>query len=182
MPRGAGYEDRLGEVLEAICDKGGYEQDFENEVFEVHPYYWGDCTCGADDALAAWESSHDHTPSCYQAEYAALPKDKKRPYTKPTKLVMALCERRGIPYNDGISSAVHCDCGFREDYAKAAEANPHDERCPIVRPNFRHKSSGLTVMWYKYPLRDSYASREIGLPEWRRIMQECLDSLKVAPC
>lgn len=24
----------------------GYGIDYENDVFEMHPYYWGDCTCG----------------------------------------------------------------------------------------------------------------------------------------
>ncbi len=27
----------------------GYGQDFINDAFEMHPYWWGDCTCGVDE-------------------------------------------------------------------------------------------------------------------------------------
>ena len=28
----------------------GYGQEFKNDVFEMHPYWWGDCTCGQEEA------------------------------------------------------------------------------------------------------------------------------------
>jgi len=38
----------------------GYGQDFKNDVFEMHHYYWGDCTCGAEEA----EEERPHDPTC----------------------------------------------------------------------------------------------------------------------
>lgn len=36
----------------------GYGQDFKNDVFEMHPYWWGECTCGAGD------ESDEHKDEC----------------------------------------------------------------------------------------------------------------------
>jgi hypothetical protein len=60
----------------------------------------------------------------------------------------------------------------------AAERHP---ACGACRPNFVHKPSGLELQWYKYPLRDSYMSREVGPAEWLRIMGECVSSIGVVP-
>jgi hypothetical protein len=62
-----------------------------------------------------------------------------------------------------------CDCG-------ALDYEPHTDSCSLILPNFEHFKSDLKVMWYKYPLRDSYANREITLNEWTKIMKECYNS------
>jgi len=59
VPRDAGWEESFRELLEAIdgpdCD--GYGTEFVCEVFELHRYYWSDCTCGGEDR-------GNHQPSC----------------------------------------------------------------------------------------------------------------------
>lgn len=57
----------------------GYGQDFANDVFEMHPFWWGDCTCGqekraaklddehpdlSDDEWIEWERANPHDPRC----------------------------------------------------------------------------------------------------------------------
>lgn len=39
----------------------GYGQDFKNDVFEMHPYYWGDCDCGAEKS---WVEKDTHEFTC----------------------------------------------------------------------------------------------------------------------
>lgn len=36
----------------------GYGVDFENDIFAMRPYYWGNCTCGAD------ETGTEHAATC----------------------------------------------------------------------------------------------------------------------
>lgn len=48
-------------LLEALCDGDRYGIHFENDTFEMFPYYWGDCTCGADDDLTG---ETDHKEDC----------------------------------------------------------------------------------------------------------------------
>lgn len=49
-----------------------------------------------------------------------------------------------------------------------------DERLP----NFEHKPSGFSMEWYKYPLRGCYSNRRITLPEFVRMIDECIESVK----
>jgi len=88
---------------------------------------------------------------------------------------MKLCAELGLTYPTGC--AVHCTCDFTERWAAFAEENGHDPACPIVRPNFLHKPSGLELRWYKYPLRDSYMSRPVTPKEWSMICAECMGSI-----
>ena len=37
-----------------------YGEDYENDTFEMHPYYWGECTCGDDDK----DGAENHSPDC----------------------------------------------------------------------------------------------------------------------
>lgn len=41
--------------------------------------------------------------------------------------------------------------------------------------NFIDHKHNLSVQWYKYPLRDSYANREITFEEWQAIFKEFSD-------
>ena len=101
VPRYGGYEEELERLFDALgCDI--YGVNFENDVFAMHPYYWGYCEC--------------------------------------------------------------------ED--------EHDEDCPVIQPNFYHKSSGLKIWWYKYALRDSYSNQKLA--NFAEIIDECIESLKEA--
>ncbi len=74
----------------------------------------------------------------------------------------------GIEYDGPVWSAhLYCWC--------------EKEDCPQCgigeQANFTHKPSGLEIRWYKYPLRDAYASRELTLREFSEIVDECIESL-----
>jgi|GEM_PF-633842 len=45
--RGKGFEEVLDRLFEVcVPNNRMYGEVFENEVFAIFPYYWGDCTCG----------------------------------------------------------------------------------------------------------------------------------------
>jgi hypothetical protein len=41
---------------------------FENDVFRVQPYYWGECECDFDEKEEAWSKANSHRAECYQTE------------------------------------------------------------------------------------------------------------------
>lgn len=178
VPREDAYAAPLNTLLQEIGDDSGYGVEFSNDLFEVHPYYWGECKCGYDDLQATWERSNSHAESCYQPAYKALVGQYGFSLDVPDAEVKALCERFGIPYANGYGCAIHCTCDYGKNWAEFCRANDHKKDCPIVLPNFLHKPSGLELRWYKYPLRDSYFNRDISAAEWRKMMLECIASLR----
>lgn len=44
-------------------------------------------------------------------------------------------------------------------------------------PNFLYKPTGLEIRWYKYPMRDAYASANISVEEFKTILDECSRSM-----
>ena len=45
-------------------------------------------------------------------------------------------------------------------------------------PNFVYKPTGFSISWYKYPMRDAYASDDISDEEFLAILNHCEESLK----
>lgn len=45
----------------------GYGQHFNNDVFEMHPFYWGDCECGAEDRIDEWFKANGHNAGCSES-------------------------------------------------------------------------------------------------------------------
>lgn len=43
----------------------GYGAHFENDVFVMRPFYWGDCDCGWMDLEDEWSEHHKHADDCY---------------------------------------------------------------------------------------------------------------------
>lgn len=163
----------------------GYGCDYENDVFEMHPFWWGDCECGFDALEAEWEDAHDHESSCYQAvirQRGFLDFDDPRrddlTYEEREKhngdIVAAVCAEMGLdPY---YGSYVHCACSHDQAWKTWRGEHDHDPKCGVVRPNFLHKKSGVRVDWYKYIGR-SMEAPDVDRVEWQRIMDEALDSV-----
>lgn len=164
LSRELGERDPERQAHGFLGGEWGYGQDFENDVFEMHPYWWGDCECGHDDREAQWEDEHPHLDDCYQSELS-----RRGGYEHASRLADAW----GLPQ---VGCAVHCTCGREEERREWVEANPHPPDCPQVRPNFRHKPSGIEVRWYKYIGR-SMEVPEVTFLAWRGVMDECLASL-----
>lgn len=150
----------------------GYGQEFENDVFAMFPFYWGECTCGYEEKASEWYSKNKHTKTCYQAEYAKI-----KEAWHNDKEVKELCKKFGIPWNEGKGSAIHCTCGFDKIADKWEKENQHKDNCPIIRPNFIYKPTGFSVNWYKYIGR-SMEFEKISERGWKKILKECLQSIK----
>ena len=73
--------------------------------------------------------------------------------------------------------AAHCTCDYDERWAKFLETNDHKPNCPIVRPNFLHKPSGLVIMWYKYFLRDAYSNKKLSRRMFKKVIDDCIASV-----
>jgi hypothetical protein len=186
VERSAGFEDELSVLFRRIDPEYHYAPEFENEVFAVRPYYWGDCTCGYEAKESVWCKANQHSKDCYQTAYQALEddleakgynewgKDLKR-YQRERK---ALCERFGITWNYGLGCAVHCTCDYRANWEKFASENDHSHDCLLVMPNFHYKPTDYQLKWYKYPLRDSYANQELTVRQFAAMIDACIASIK----
>ena len=72
IERDEGFEEELFRLFETIAPERDnlwreYGVEFENDVFSIFPYYWGDCVCGYDEKDAQWQEENEHEPHCYQS-------------------------------------------------------------------------------------------------------------------
>lgn len=185
IERNTGYEEELQRLFLTYEDEescaGGYGPDFNNDTFEVMSYYWGDCTCGFDE-LENFPGKHD--ADCYQTKHKKIKAKVKKLGLEwnseiEQKMVKELCEEYGYTYPYG--SAVHCECPYPQRcatwYMEQGFPDGHLETCMYRKPNFLYKPTGLTIEWYKYPLRDSYFNQETTLDEFKEIIDKCIESL-----
>lgn len=152
----------------------GYGQDFKNEIFEMFPYYWGDCDCGYEDKEMEWADNNKHSENCYQTEYSRL-----RLHTlnwnekqQPTK---DLCKKYNLSYPDG--SITHCTCDYEIKWNKFLSENTHSNDCSYTRSNFKHYKTGTEISWYKYIGRGESCNKSLTRKEWIKIFEECFNSL-----
>lgn len=193
-PVDCSLEDDLNRLFKAY-DSDAYCSKYENSVFKVTPYYWGDCTCGFDDIDSTWDG--EHTPECFQTEleneklkngwvkttdgFLTSPKDL---YKKELDLVKPLFEKRGWDTkckNWWGGFILKCDCDYHLRYDKwlTEKGFPyqHREDCLLLQPNFLYKPTGLIIDWYKYPLRDSYSNQKIDPAKFTEIINHCIESI-----
>lgn len=172
----------------------GYGVEFENNTFLMFPFYWGDCDCGWD-VTQSGIAEEPHDTDCYQTELDArferdgLGYDDWRPrspdlaYDERQKRERAVYKELTAKY--GLSMfgcAVHCTCTRRARFQTRFDAEKlgpdgHGPSCPTIRPNFRHKPSGLEVRWYKWIGRDTEYNWKPSSKRWRRIFEECVASV-----
>ena len=172
VPRGIAFEQPLYLLLEALgLDLRG-DPGFDNGILEVRPGYCGECTCGQQQRDEAWSEKNSHAPTCYQTELERLVS-----VGEDRRAVQRLCERLGIPWNDGIGSALHCTCDYEERFV--AEVGDHVETCKVVLPNLRYRPTGFELRWYKYPLRDSYMNQNLDQKAWTELFERILTEAKL---
>lgn len=158
----------------------GYGTEFSNDVFEMNPYYWGDCTCDFDEKEAVWDETNDHRDDCYikvrlrRLVDAGLD-DATWDDPDEQRITKELCEEMGLSYPEG--SMVHCTCDFYTTWHEWLKENKHSTDCGVAKPNFHFKPAGLKVYWYKYIGRSTTINQEVDLKDWRLMMRECEDSL-----
>jgi len=178
----------------------GYGVEFENEVFSMFPFCWGECECGWD-VIGADIAEEPHDAACYQADLAARFEADGLGYDRetwaPRSPNLSYDERRAREdrvYRDlttkyGLSMAgcaVHCTCTHPGQYQtrfEAAKLGPegHAGDCPTIRANFLHKPSGLRIDWYKWIGRDmEFRPAEPDPATWRSIFEEVIASVAVS--
>lgn len=164
----------------------GYGADFENDVFLMHPDYQdAECECGHRGRADEWHEEHKHAGHCYSVtirryERAWEKQNKERKYRcdGSRKVAQRLCAERGIPWNDGWGSAVHCDCGVKQLADAWFAENDHDFRCPHRVPNLWHKRSGIEIKWYKSIGRDmTILPKDTDKESLNTALQECFASI-----
>jgi len=183
--------DDLYELTRALSEAGwepssgflggefGYGANFENDVFEMHPFWWGECGCGYDERELAWDDAHEHTPDCYQIALRAADVDSYR-YDDPRRdeIIREVAAQFGV---DSLYGAlVHCTCEYDVQWAAWLAENTHDPKCGVARPNFLHKPSGVRVDWYKYIGRDM-RYEPVERKAWATALGECTASITRNP-
>lgn len=171
-----GKRDPDAQVHGFLGGEWGYGQDFRNDTFEMHPYWWGDCECGFEDEALAWEEANPHTPECWQERWSnehnrinAL----NLGYDEGVRLMDEWATANGWDGRPGV--AVFCDCGQDGLYQAWRETHSHDPECGVVRPNFKY---GLVeVRWYKYIGCGMSCSHELDRAAWRVLFAACHASL-----
>lgn len=181
IPRHKGYEEELYRLFAKVDPEGddGRGPTYNNHVFSLTPYYWGDCTCGYDESP---EYPGDHNPDCYQTALRKIKtKYKERAWGDPDEEVEieALCKQHDFPFPSGCM--VHCDCDFSERLHKWHEEigfpGGCKPECMLRQPNFHYKPTDFRIEWYKYPLRDSYMSDLVTVDEFSQIIDKSIESV-----
>jgi hypothetical protein len=171
-----GWMERLGFDCYGSRQEPDSEWVFENDVFRMQPYYWGDCDCGYDEKEWQWDKEHKHAEACYQIEYRKI-RDTTEYFSKEAQtLIEELCGRYGLSYPS--SCAVHCTCDYEKEWAAWSAENKHAETCALVQPNFSFKPTGFKLDWYKYALRSSYSSAPLTKELIDEMFTECERSMR----
>jgi hypothetical protein len=171
-----GWMERLGFDCYGSRQEPDSEWVFENDVFRMQPYYWGDCDCGYDEKEWRWCEEHKHADTCYQIEYRKI-RDTTEFFSKEAQaLIEELCGRYGLSYPS--SCAIHCTCDYEKEWATWSAENKHAETCALVQPNFSFKPTGFKLDWYKYALRSSYSSAPLTKEMIDEMFTECERSMR----
>ena len=171
---------------------GGYvcKDDNDEILFEIFPYYWGECTCGADDYNCNLEMNL-----------------RNKYYTKEQLKIIDYIDQwclDNCPECDCIDENLEktteelskiCKCGKQHKnlimHQKQTELNDitqqykkdmqlflkdHNEDCLLLKHNFIYhpgKSDEFHIDWYKYPFRDAYMNENKSIEEIELILKNC---------
>lgn len=177
IQRNSFYNGQIVSLFEAIWGENySYHGDnFENDTFFVFPYYWGECSCGFEEK----ECPEKHI-NCYQNELKERLGELSGMSKQGEKILKELCKKYHLTYPHG--SMVHCTCDQENRYNEWMKSigfpEGHRDECLLLRPNFFYKPDGLAIQWYKYPLRDAYSSKPLSITYFRKVINDCIKSLK----
>lgn len=112
-----------------------------------------------------------------------------------------LCDKAGIDnygcYNGQWGDSYNVYEGFKNDtfqvfpyfWGECEDVEGYDDSadgdcgecavkdCLVLKPNFTFFPQNVTLSWYKYPWRDSYANNQLTVGQYNEIFQQCIDSL-----
>lgn len=87
-------------------------------------------------------------------------------------------EKIGADHYGYILGYNNTDTVFENDTFMIRPYYWGDDKQYIGLPHFVYKPDNIIMVWYKYPLRDTYCNKNISLDEFKKILNDCVDSLK----
>ena len=179
--------DKAYGELETLTSSMGAEV-FDNEVFTMRPYYWGDCECGFVEELNEWEENNPHYDDCYQTFFRSIHyrdgdesylEKREHGYPFECDCVQVACEKFGID-PEAPGAYVHCTCGWNERRKEWFENHEgHSPECRIDKPNFVYKPTGVEISWYKHAARGITCNKkQPTATRWFEVISHCVQSLK----
>jgi hypothetical protein len=157
----------------------GLGAEYKNDVFEMHPYHWGDCECGLAARAQKWHAENLHKPECLHTELMAMEFPDGyggRHREATTEQLQALYLKHHLLWRGGKDEfRSRCDCGHREESIAWHRDHGHAPECPVGRPNFR--CGDIEVRWYKYIGRGMSLNREVKRHALETMFQRCRGSL-----
>ena len=171
----------------------GYGAHYKNDVFEMRPFYWGDCVCDYDTLRNEWEEANPHDDHCYQTlfhnrhyvnyggdggwNFDVKPgHERDENFEDKCTCIKDLCEMFHIDPNKP-GSHVHCTCWHDIKYPIFLSSISHADHCEMDKPNFLHYKSGIKVEWYKYIGRGMEYDEDIPVETWVNVFKEVLESI-----
>lgn len=143
VSRSAGYYEELVRLFEVYAPNRDhswreYGEEFENDVFSVFPYYWGDCTCGYDEKERQWSKENGHEESCYQTALRSAKEDWFAEHPEPLAQMMNVSHEQiapGVILMSSEPAASPSADMWREWYDKrqAAEDQTYDNLCAAFK-------------------------------------------------
>lgn len=156
--------------------------------FIINPYWWDDCTCGADDynqslweklekeiftedELVIYEKSEDFCEDSCPAEHFQFdksPEDLEKLCTCGTIKKNLEIRKEKLKIKDKIEK-------LNEEYEK--QSKYHSDECMLVKHNFiwhPGQEDEFWIDWYKYPFRDSHMSSDKSEEEIIEIFEKCI--------
>lgn len=169
------FQDLFCNLLERHKMFDEYEsiKTIVTDVFELRPYYWGECECGFDQKSVEWSKTHFHTERCYQVKLYEW--EKSNGGHSIDKVPHELLKEFGLTEQGW---GMHCTCQQDGEWIEFLHNNFHTKDCELIKPNFWYKPTNLVIEWYKYPLRDSYSNRPFNEMELKEIFKVCRESMK----
>ena len=175
---------------------GGYTCTYNGQViFELFPYYWGECNCGANEkneelerqwrnelfTQEEWDVYMTFNEWC-DSDCPACDwlKDNKG---KSKEELREICTCGSYDKNDKIKIAKEKIKDKIVEYERREneEYIPHKNDCLLLKHNFVYhpgEEDEFWIEWYKYPFRDSYMNKKLTNEQIKEIWRDCATILE----
>jgi hypothetical protein len=188
--RSSGFEEILDSLVTRITGIEHFKHhtgcSFVNDIFELHPYYFGKCLCSYKKEYDSFILNNPHKSDCFKNEIKTLNEAFKnhKDYNNCNKLKAIraneerrLCIAHNIKYNDGKCLTDICNCGVDDNFNKL-EIN-HEIGCPSIMPNFwfKKEKEEVKIYWYKTYFRDAKCNINLTLSNFNKIISDCIGSV-----
>jgi hypothetical protein len=172
---------------------GGCELEVDGKIiFQINPYWWDDCTCGAEQEnekkmkKVAKKIFTKEEYKIYQS-FDKLCKDncpiwKDDNYDKPIEEQLKICTCGTVKKNIELKKKQEAIKDKIAEYERIEreEYIPHKDTCRLCLHNFIYhpgQEDEFYIEWYKYPFRDSYMNKNLSKDEILAIFKDCSDQI-----